>query len=84
MSHKICAKEQKKSVPHIRTPSPRYLMCLLLLSEMNKKLDKMDPKAGAALSHTDILLMSHIQIMLIDMLAGIQESAWVYEDKSGY
>jgi hypothetical protein len=61
-----------------------FVQARQVLGEMNKKLDQMDPKAGAALSHTDILLMSHIQIMLIDMLAGIQESAWVAGDTSGY
>lgn len=53
-----------------------------MLHDMNERLDKLDPKAGEALSQTDMLVMNHIQIMLIDMLASIHQSEWQYGDEA--
>ena len=53
-----------------------------LLHDMNEKFDKLDPKAGAGLSQTDILVINHVQVMLIDMLASLHESEWLAGDES--
>ncbi len=39
-----------------------------LLGYMNSKFDNMDPKAGAALSHTEVLVSIHVLTMLTDIL----------------
>ena len=40
-----------------------------LMKRMNEKFDSLDPKAGAALSSTELLVSVHAQTMLIDILA---------------
>lgn len=40
-----------------------------LMKRMNEKFDSLDPKAGAALSATEILVSVHAHTMLIDILA---------------
>ena len=55
----------------------------VLLSNMNAKFDKLDPKTGAALSHSELLLINHVQVMLLDMLTNIHESAYLL-DESDY
>lgn len=48
--------------------------------EMNKKMHNrvmaINIKAGGALSHTDILLATHLLLMTTDMLTTLQEEAW--------
>lgn len=53
-----------------------------LLHDMDEKFEKLDPKAGAVLSQTDILVINHVQVMLIDMLASLHESEWLAGDES--
>lgn len=43
-----------------------------LVRDMHERVMKLDVKAGAALSHTDILLSNHVTMMLLDMLAADQ------------
>jgi hypothetical protein len=43
-----------------------------LMHSMNARYDKMDPKAGAALSPTETLVNMHALIMLIDILSETQ------------
>ncbi len=52
-----------------------------LLQSMNERFDKLDPKKGAALSHTEMLMINHIQVMLLDMLTSIHEGQWNAGDK---
>lgn len=56
------------------------VMARQILSDRHTKLDRLNPKIGDALSHTDLLLMTHIQVMLLDMLAGEHQSVWVIGD----
>ena len=48
--------------------------------EMNKKLHNrvmsINIKAGGALSHTDILLATHLLLMTTDMLSTLQQERW--------
>ena len=52
--------------------------------ELNKKMHSrvmgLDPKKGAALSHTDILLSTHLLLMTADMLSTLQQEAWESDD----
>jgi len=43
---------------------------------MHSRVMMLDPKKGAALSHTDILLSTHLLLMTTDMLSTIQQDAW--------
>jgi hypothetical protein len=43
-----------------------------LMQYMNSRFDTMDPKAGAALSHTDSLVSIHVLTMLVDILTATE------------
>lgn len=43
-----------------------------LVRNMHERVMKMNIKEGAALSHTDVLLSTHMTMMLLDMLAAEQ------------
>jgi hypothetical protein len=43
-----------------------------LMQYMNSRFDKMDPKAGAALSHTESLVSIHVLTMMVDILAATE------------
>jgi len=47
-----------------------------LNKKMHNRVMTLDPKQGAALSHTDILLSTHLLLMTADMLSTLQEEAW--------
>jgi len=44
--------------------------------KMHSRVMMLDPKKGAALSHTDILLSTHLLLMTTDMLSTMQQEAW--------
>jgi molybdopterin-binding protein len=46
-----------------------------LLQGMNARYDKLDPKKGAALSSTEILVNMHVLTMLVDILTATQMEA---------
>jgi len=46
-----------------------------LLEGMNARYDKLDPKKGAALSSTEILVNMHVLTMLVDILTATQMEA---------
>lgn len=46
-----------------------------LLEGMNARFDKLDPKKGAALSSTEVLVNIHVLTMLVDMLTATQMEA---------
>ena len=52
-----------------------------VLNKMNDRFDKMDVKQGASLSHTEMLVNSHITTMTLDMLASEHQP---HEDKWSY
>jgi hypothetical protein len=43
-----------------------------LLMRMNERFDSLDPKAGAALSATEVLVNIHVLTMLVDVLTATQ------------
>ena len=43
-----------------------------LMQHMNSRFDSLDPKTGAALSHTETLVSIHALTMLVDILAATQ------------
>jgi hypothetical protein len=43
-----------------------------LMQHMNSRFDKMDPKSGAALSHTESLVSIHVLTMMVDILAATE------------
>lgn len=51
--------------------------------ELNKKMHSrvmsLNVKEGAALSHTDILLATHLLLMTADMLSALQQDAWAVD-----
>ena len=51
-----------------------------LAQELNKKMHARvmtkDPKKGDALSHTDVLLSTHLLLMTADLLSTLQQEAW--------
>ena len=53
---------------------------LALAQELNKKMHARvmtkDPKKGDALSHTDVLLSTHLLLMTTDMLSTLQQERW--------
>jgi phosphoribosylformylglycinamidine (FGAM) synthase-like enzyme len=46
-----------------------------LLEGMNARFDKLDPKKGAALSSTEVLVNIHVLTMLVDILTATQMEA---------
>ena len=46
-----------------------------LLQGMNARYDKLDPKKGAALSSTEVLVNMHVLTMLVDILTATQMEA---------
>ena len=53
---------------------------LNVAQDLNKKMHARvmtkDPKKGDALSHTDILLSTHLLLMTADMLSTMQQETW--------
>ena len=47
-----------------------------LNKRMHSRVMSLDVKKGAALSHTDILLSTHLLLMTTDMLSTIQQDTW--------
>ena len=43
-----------------------------LMQHMNSRFDTMDPKSGAALSHTESLVSIHVLTMMVDILAATE------------
>lgn len=49
-----------------------YKIAQTLVRNMHQRVMNMNIKEGAALSHTDVLLSTHMTMMLLDMLAAEQ------------
>jgi hypothetical protein len=52
-----------------------------LVKKMHAKVMALDVKKGDALSHTDMLLSTHIQLMVADILSTLQQEAWADADR---
>lgn len=48
-----------------------------LVQEIHRRIMALDVKSGAALSHTDVLLNTHLTMMVLDMLSELQKESWV-------
>jgi hypothetical protein len=48
-----------------------------LVQEMHQRIMGLNVKAGAALSHTDVLLSTHLTMMVLDMLSELQLESYV-------
>lgn len=49
-----------------------YVTVRELMQHMNARFDNLDPKKGAALSSTEVLVNIHVLTMLVDMLTATQ------------
>jgi hypothetical protein len=47
-----------------------------LNKKMHSRIMGLNVKEGAALSHTDVLLSTHLLLMMTDMLSSIQQDIW--------
>ena len=50
-----------------------------LNKKMHSRVMSLNVKEGAALSHTDTLLATHLLLMTADMLSAIQQDAWAVD-----
>lgn len=48
-----------------------------LVKKMHARVMALNLKEGAALSHTEVLLSTHLQLMVMDMLSSLQQEAWI-------
>ena len=48
-----------------------------LVKKMHARVMTLDIKKGASLSHTEVLLNTHLQLMVADMLSSLQQEAWI-------
>lgn len=48
-----------------------------LVQEMHQRIMGLNVKAGAALSHTDVLLNTHLTMMVLDMLSELQRESYI-------
>ena len=48
-----------------------------LVKKMHARIMTLNVKKGDALSHTEVLLATHIQLMVADMLSTLQQEAWM-------
>lgn len=77
--HVLYGKALNKSLTAIERDKARRGF-FKISQETNKKMHSrvmmLDPKKGAALSHTDILLSTHLLLMTADMVSTIQQDKW--------
>lgn len=52
-----------------------------LVKSMHARTMTLDVKKGASLSHTEVLLSTHLQLMVADMLSTLQQEAWADADR---
>ena len=81
---KLYLKSIDKNLPQadvLKTRMEYFKVARELLQNLNERFDKLHPEQGAALSPTEMLVVNHVQIMIIDMLASIHESGWVEDQR---
>lgn len=82
--HMLYGKAFNKSLPGIEREKARrefFKVSQDLNKKMHSRVMMLDPKEGAALSHTDILLATHLLLMTADMLSTIQQDAWADDSR---
>jgi predicted nucleotide-binding protein (sugar kinase/HSP70/actin superfamily) len=52
-----------------------------MVKSMHARTMTLDVKKGASLSHTEVLLSTHLQLMVADMLSSLQQEAWADADR---
>lgn len=65
----------------LKTRMEYFKIARELLQNFNERFDKLHPEQGDALSATEMLVVNHVQIMIIDMLASIHESGWAEDQR---
>jgi hypothetical protein len=48
-----------------------------LVQEIHRRIMALNVKEGAALSHTDVLLNTHLTMMVLDMLSELQKESYI-------
>jgi len=68
----FCASCNVEASKAIKARQKYYATVRDLLKYMNTKFDRLDPKKGAALSPTEVLVNIHVLTMLVDILTATQ------------
>ena len=68
----FCATCDTEASKAVKARKEYYGIVRDLLMRMNDRFDSLDPKAGAALSPTEVLVNIHVLTMLIDVLTATQ------------
>ena len=82
--HALYGKALNKSLPAMKREKARrdyFKVSQDLNKKMHSRVMTLDAKKGAALSHTDILLSTHLLLMTADMLSTIQQDAWADDSR---
>ena len=82
--HVLYGKALNKSLPAMKIEKARrdyFKLSQDLNKRMHSRVMMLDAKKGAALSHTDILLSTHLLLMTADMLSTIQQDAWEEDNR---
>jgi hypothetical protein len=82
--HVLYGKALNKSLPAMKREKARrdyFKLSQDLNKRMHSRVMMLNPKKGAALSHTDILLSTHLLLMTADMLSTIQQDAWEEDNR---
>ncbi len=82
--HMLYGKALDKSLPAMKREKARrdyFKVSQNLNKRMHSRVMSLDVKKGAALSHTDILLSTHLLLMTADMLSTIQQDAWKEDNR---
>lgn len=77
--HMLYGKAFDKSLPLGQREQARrdfFEASQALNKKMHSRVMSLNVKEGAALSHTDILLSTHLLLMTTDMLSAIQQDIW--------
>ena len=68
----FCATCEKDASKAVKARKEYYETVRDLLARMNDRFDGLDPKRGAALSPTEVLVNIHVLTMLIDVITATQ------------
>lgn len=82
--HALYGKALNKSLPATKREKAKrdyFKVSQGLNKKMHSRVMSLNPKKGAALSHTDILLSTHLLLMTADMLSTIQLDAWEEDNR---
>ena len=77
--HMLYAQAVDKSLPLAQQEKAKreyFKLSQDLNKKMHSRVMSLNVKEGAALSHTDILLSTHLLLMTTDMLSTLQQDVW--------